>query len=446
VSIIIMPHYDAVIQGVFVDPLEGVFDSRVGISRGRLKIGVGHSVRYDTICSYPENVKIFPGFICSHSHLRQCDETLPEAEDYRTGTMAAAHGGVTTVFQMPNTTPVPINTKAAYVNNMRLAEQLGVVDVKVIGGLCKEMATDKKRLQQLSDVAIALKTSTCETTGGIYLEQRYMEKIFQNIAELGIEIPGIAHCENQAMNDARMKMLKDQEYASKHCDERPPESEAIEIKYVLGLASELDLNIHIAHVSTENGMKYLIEAMDERPDKVSGEVTLHHALLNRDDMERLGPYGKMNPPLRPEKDRAAVEHELLYGNSNVWLVTDHAPHTREAKEGSKPPSGVPGLDHYGAAVSRFIKENPDVDLRRIAEITSHKAAQRFGLDDVGRIANDFVANLVAINPDNDERISKLYTKCGWAPYPVGSEDAWPETYEVWVNGKIMSVNGELIGV
>lgn len=442
-----MHNYDTVINGIFVDPLKGEFDSRIGINRGLMTVGIGHDYISGNVNEFSDEFRIFPGFICSHSHLRQCTAAVPDAEGYYSGTKAAAHGGVTTVFQMPNTSPLPINSYDVYLGNEALAGMLGIVDVNIIGGLCKEMAEDKNRLSNLAKFAAALKTSTCETTGGIYLEQRYIEAIFGHIADYSIDIPVITHCENQAMNDARAAELGDNDYASRHCDARPPESEAIDVKYILDLAEEFDLNIHIAHVSTERGMNYLLDAMSRRPNKVSGEVTLHHTILNRDEMDKQGPYAKMNPPLRPESDRKYVEHELLFGNSNIGLVTDHAPHTRESKEGLSPPSGVTGLDHYGAGVGRFMKKWPCIDMKRIAEITSYNAAQRFGLRGVARIEDNFRANLVAINPDNEHRISKLYTKCGWAPYPVGeNNEDWPEVHNVWLDGELINDNGTLIGV
>ncbi|MBM3304279.1 MAG: hypothetical protein FJY76_04210 [Candidatus Aenigmarchaeota archaeon] len=247
------------------------------------------------------------------------------------------------------------------------------------------------------------------------------------------------------MIDGATARLAGKSYTRKHCDERPREAEIYDVQRFLEAAERYDLDAHLAHLTTKESIGLAGEHARKRPGRVSAEVALHHTMFCDRDMERRGAALKMNPPLRPAADRDYVRGELLRGDMELMLVTDHAAHTRASKESPNPPSGITGSDHLGAAVSQFLATK-ELEPVRAAAITSFNAALRFGFsegdDKRARIAEGFLGDLVELDPEN-EGISRIYTKCGHTPYALG-EDAWPETRRVWLGGKLVADNGVLL--
>jgi dihydroorotase len=433
------------IEGVFADP-EKVFEDRIGIGRDRLIYrGVGivpHAEAYRGC----KTSRFFSGFIDMHTHLRQCDQLIPESEDYVSGQDAALHGGVTSIGVMGNTV-IPINTEYLVKFNYEMAERMGRCRVKIIPALTVDMIENRKNLRSLLGMpeVDVVKFYTCETTGGVYIPEDKTAAMFRAIAEEsgGKKPVVIVHCENQRMNDRAAHDLRSQWYPSKHCDDRPPESEVFEIDRIAKEAADYDIDLHVAHVSTEAGLGVVREHMARRPGRVSAEVAQHHWNFDRGAMHTHGAYAKMNPPLRGRSDMEYLRRELLHGGMPLMAVTDHAPHTSKAKFGEKPPSGVTGLDHFGAAIAHALHDDPDINLTRVAWVTSYRAALRFNLMQRGRIAQGYFADIVEIDPENPMRVSKLHTKCGHTIYPMG-DGGWPEVRRVWVSGREVFRDGERV--
>jgi len=437
-----MPEYITVIEGVFVDPLDGVFDDRVGVSSGgRIYRSVGENAR-GKLYKASKTSLIFPGFINPHVHLRQNGRTRPSSDDYITGFMAAKHGGVTTMCAMGNTMPA-IDSRDALMENYAVMQELcgKGARIKLIPVLRKEMIEDRERLRGILETADIIKVFMCESTGGVYVPRQFFEPLLVAVKEecerIGTDVLIDLHCEDQEMNDEAAARLARQSYPSIHCDQRPGSSEIAAIGRALDIAMKYGLDANIAHVSTAGGFDVVREHMRRRPGKVSFEVTPHHAHYDRSEMERQGAYVKMNPPLREAEDRERAKKELLSGEA--IFASDHAGHTKEAKEGPKPPSGTTSLDHHGAFVSHLLSEGADPVA--LARATSLNAAERFRFPDLGRIADDHIADLVELDSQNPVRISRLYTKCGHTPYPLG-DDAWPEVRRVWLGGELLFRDGE----
>lgn len=418
--------FDLVIkEAKIVDPLDGVSEEEIGIKNGRIDdIGAGLSGIKEIIIP---DCFVFPGFVDTHVHYRFPGAT--HKEDFRTGTRASAHGGCTTLFPMPNTDPAGV-TAEMIVQNIGFAKKYGIIDVFFYGGINPERLDE---IEKMAPHVIGYKLFLSETTGIKAIDIGSLEHVFERIGNTGKITT--SHCEDDDIN-ATAAAAHDKFNPLYHCLSRPPESEIVSIGLALALGESSRVPIHIAHVSTGYGLA-LIGGRRERGVDVTCEATPHHLLYNMEEMRRLGAYGKMNPPLRPEEDRLllwrGIDDETV-----TYIATDHAPHTREEKETSQP-SGVTGADDYAHFASMLIeKYGPE----RTAELTSYNAVQRFGLQGIGRILPGYKANLVVMEMKPQRGGENLQTKCGWSPYE-GMEFPGGAIYTIF-DGRIIMERQQLL--
>jgi dihydroorotase len=157
------------------------------------------------------------------------------------------------------------------------------------------------------------------------------------------------------------------------------------------------------------------------------EVTPHHLLLSRDDLDELGTFGRMNPPLRDEARREALWERLVDGTVDM-VATDHAPHTRLEKDTGvwDAPSGVPGVETALPLLLNAAREG-DIGYERVRDVTAANPAERFGLDRKGRIAAGHDADLVLVDPEETRPIHgpDLHSRCGWSSFET-FEGVFPE--------------------
>ncbi len=396
--------YDLVLEGKAVTQ-NGTDDLQIGIADGKIgaikKQGLKGAARLDC-----RGCVIFPGFIDAHAHLRE--PGWEEKEDFRTGTMAAAHGGVTTVFDMPNNR-VPATTPEAMHRKIGLSSK-AVVDIKFIGGVAED---DLDEIPKLRSLVVAYKVYLAETTGNLLLRKEAFPKALRAIGEAGR--PACVHCEDQGIIDARRRALGSETGADFHADLRPPEAEVESVEMVLATLRGADkgTRLNVCHASTAGTLRLVRKAKLEGL-AAACEVTLHHLYLSRRDMLK-NPMLRTNPPLRSPADRLTML-EGLAGGTVDFLVTDHAPHTRQEKiEGGS--SGVPGLDNYGNIVAWLLKDR-GFSPSRIASVTSSNQARFFGLTDRGTIAAGLKADLSVLDFSTPEKVTadSVISKCGWSPY------------------------------
>lgn len=396
------------ITGNIVDPIEGVFEGSIAIEGERIlrvtdKRTIPEGAKEELI--FPETCYIFPGFIDPHVHLRE--PGWEHKEDFYTGGLAALHGGVTTVADMPNL-PVPITDASRTKAKIELAKK-SLIDVLHMGGVGRDLSN----IRELAQFVPAFKIYTAESTGELALESwQQIEEAVKLISATG---KGISfHCENQEINDEAKERLESEDYAWKHCDERPRESEITAVEHVISFCRKHGALANIAHMSTAESVRVVKESKDSMD--IVCEAAPHHLFFTKKDMKSLGNLLKVNCPLRDEKDRLALLNGLKTGTVDM-LATDHAPHTLKEKSSPKPPSGMPGLDTYGNFVLWLMHEH-NFALKRVAEITSYNAARFLGLEDRGRIKENFLANITVLDTAGITTIRNedMKTKCGWTPF------------------------------
>jgi len=351
--------------------------------------------------------RLLPGMIDVHVHFRQPGDDRKET--WATGSRAAAAGGVTTVVDQPNTTP-PTVTGAAYDGKAELAGA-ALVDYGLNGGVTPDWAPGElfeRPLFALGEVFLA------DSTGEMGIDaDLFAEAVRRAAAEA---VPVTVHAEDATRFADAARERDDPEAWS---DYRTAEAEVAAVERAADVAVGTDAQVHVAHTSTPRGVDVAREA------GLTTEATPHHLLLSRADYDRLGPFGRMNPPLRSEERRRRLFERFADGRVTM-VATDHAPHTRAEKDAGiwDAPSGVPGV---GTALPLLLGAARDgaVDHERVLEATATAPAETFGLPRKGRIREGYDADLVLFAADSEPvTADRLHSKCGWTPFE-GFEGVFP---------------------
>ena len=394
--------HDLVLEGRVVVPA-GPWDAEVGVTDGIIE-EIGHGLKGSRRIR-AEGCLIFPGFIDIHVHLRE--PGWERKEDFRTGTMAAIHGGVTTLADMPNN-PTPATTVEALALKARLAEAKALVGVVFYGGVA---ADDPERLVKLSGRVSAYKLYMSETTGAEAFPAGGLPRVFRLVARTGK--PLSIHCEDQAIIDEASRAV-DMSGPDAYCDLRSPRSEAEAVAGVVrGLRGEKGLTANVCHASLGETLS-LVEGARREGLRLSCEATLHHAYFSRKAMLD-NPLLRTNPPLRGEEDREALVHGVR-DEKVSFLVTDHAPHLLEEKEESGL-AGVPGLDDY-SHVATWLMKSEGVHPTTIAKVASANPARYLRLGDRGEVAPGKRADFTVIDLHASETVKNddVRSRAGWSPY------------------------------
>lgn len=395
--------HDLVLEGKVVTP-EGLQEEEVGVRDG-LIAEVGHGLRGSKRIATGRSL-IFPGFVDMHVHLRE--PGWEHKEDFRTGTLAAAHGGVTTVVDMPNN-PVPVVSAAALGQKMRLAREKALVDVMFYGGV---EPADPGRVGEMAGDVVGYKLYLSDTTGTRAFPEPQLGRAFEAIAATGK--PASLHCESQTVIERRRQELGGGERADLYADLRPPEAEAESVRAVLAaLKDHKGVRANVCHASTGETLRLLRQAKGAGA-RVHCEATLHHLYFSRRAMleSRLL---RTNPPLRSEEDRQAILRGIR-DREVSFLVTDHAPHLEDEKV-QRGLAGVPGLDDYGHMVSWLIRQQ-GLEPALVAEVASSNPAKYLRLEDRGEVAVGRRADFAVLDVHSPSRVSNddVKSKCGWSPY------------------------------
>ncbi|MFW6046057.1 MAG: dihydroorotase [Natronomonas sp.] len=352
---------------------------------------------------------LLPGMIDVHVHFREPGAS--HKETWGTGSRSAAAGGVTTVVDQPNTDP-PTTDRFGFEMKERFANSSSV-DFGINGGVTGDWDPDslfEKPLFALGEVFLA------DSTGEMGIDTALFETALEYARKKSV--PVTVHAEDETLFD---ESVTDRTDADAWSDYRTAVAEYEAIERACRVAHEMDTRIHIAHTSTPEGV-------DVATDRgMTCEATPHHLFLSREDLESLGTYGRMNPPLRSETRRRRLFDRLVDGTIDI-VATDHAPHTREEKEASiwDAPSGVPGVETALPLLLEAAQSGP-LDYERIREVTSTNPAEIFDLPAKGKIEPGRDADLVLFDTENTTTIrgENLHSKCEWTPFD-GRVGIFPE--------------------
>ena len=425
--------FDVLVRGGTVVNHDGTGVRDIGISGGRIvAIGQLGAAKATEVIDV-KGLHVLPGVIDTQVHFRE--PGLTHKEDLETGSRAAVLGGVTAVFEMPNTKPLTTSaeTLAAKVS---AARHRMFCDFAFYVGGTRENISDIPALERLEGAA-GIKVFMGSSTGDLLVDDHAsLAKIIARISRRAA-----FHAEDEARLISRMGERIPGDPRS-HPVWRDPEAALIATRQLVGLAGKHRRRVHVLHISTAEEMDYLAG----HRDWASVEVTPHHLTLEAPECyERLGTYAQMNPPVRDGRHKAAIWAGLNSGVVDV-LGSDHAPHAREEKDHPYPGShsGMTGvqtlvpimLDHVNAG---------RLSLERFVDLTSAGPQRLFGLISKGRIAVGYDADLTIVDLARAETIRNdwIASKCGWTPYDGVKVKGWPIT--TFVRGQTVMRDGSIVG-
>lgn len=361
---------------------------------------------------------VLPGAIDIHFHCRA--PAYPQRGDFATETRAAAAGGVTTIFEMPISKPC-CATGDIFRNRRALAEKDAYVNFGLYGapGLLK-----REEVQDMvNEGAIAFKIfMTAAPAGrndefeGLCLpDSDNLYKALQLVAETGLVC--VVHAEDNRLLEMHTAELiaAGRNDIQAHGESRPPHVEALAISTLLSLSETIPYNLHIAHLTSKAALETL-RRYKATGSTATAETCPHYIFFTEADMERVGPYAKINPPLRKQEDQDALWEGLRDG-SLIAVTTDHSPFTVEEKERARTdiwrtPPGAPGVEELLLGViDAAIKGR--LPLERAVQLISTNGAKRFGIyPDKGVIATGSDADIVIYDPNQTTTIHQdmLFSK------------------------------------
>lgn len=407
--------FDLILKGGTVVNHDGRIERDLGVKDGAIA-AIGDLSRASAAREIDcRGLHILPGVIDTQVHFRE--PGLDHKEDLETGSRAAVMGGVTAVFEMPNTDPQTVSPEAL-AEKVRLGHHRMHCDFAFWVGGTHENAARVAELERLPGAA-GIKVFMGSSTGSLLVED---DEGIANILRRTRRRAAF-HSEDEGMLRDR-KHLRVEGDPRSHPVWRSAEVALTCTQRLVRIARQTGARIHVLHVSTAEEMALL----KDYKDLVSVEVTPHHlTLVAPDAYERLGTYAQMNPPVRDEAHRAALWHGLDEGIADI-LGSDHAPHTREEKDRVYPntPSGMTGvqtlvpimLDHVNAS---------RLTLERFVDLTSAGPKRLFGIARKGRIAVGYDADFTVIDLKRRETITHdwIASKSAWTPYDGVTVTGWP---------------------
>jgi dihydroorotase len=425
--------FDLILKGGTVVNHDGRGERDIGIRGGRIAAlgDLSSAAAAETVDA--KGLHILPGVIDTQVHFRE--PGLEHKENLETGSRAAVMGGVTAVFEMPNTKPLTISAEALADKVARARHRMHCDFAFYVGGT-RENIGDIPALERLEGSA-GIKVFMGSSTGDLLVDDEpALDRIVARISRRAA-----FHAEDEARLKARAGLRRPGDPSS-HPVWRDEEAALLATERLVRLAERHGKRVHVLHVSTAEEMAFL----SAHKDWASVEATPHHLTLAAPECyERLGTYAQMNPPVREERHRAALWAALAEGVVDV-LGSDHAPHARAEKDHAYPDShsGMTGvqtlvpvmLDHVNAG---------RLSLERLVDLTSHGPQRLFGIRGKGRIAVGYDADLTVVDLKRRETITNgwIESRCGWTPYDGVSVQGWP--VGTFVRGRRVMWEGEIPG-
>lgn len=375
---------------------------------------------------------LIPGVIDAHVHFRA--PGYEKKEDWRTGSMAALAGGVTTVFDMPNTKPKTV-TKEALQNKRDLARANSLVNYGLFFGAMLDNIEEIKKVEGV----VGLKVYMAETTGHMIMEKdARIDELLEDLLK-NHKYTVAVHAEDEEMI---------QRHAENYSDEHKPEvhslirNDAIAFsaaRRAVHIAKKCGGKLHLCHVSTKKEMQLL----SKYPD-VTCEATPHHLFLTVKEYLNQENFVKVNPPLRPEKDREYLWDGIQRNLIDI-IASDHAPHLREEKERDywDAPSGVPGVETMLPLMLNAVNEGM-LSLKDVVVMMCENPTKIYPVHNKGYIREGYDADLTVLDMDLEKTVKNenLYTKCGWSPFNGRKLKGWPVM--TFVRGRLGMKDGKVI--
>ncbi|MEK9954188.1 MAG: dihydroorotase [Pelagibacteraceae bacterium] len=375
---------------------------------------------------------VLPGIIDTQVHFREPGST--DREDLESGSRAAVLGGVTSVFEMPNTNP-PTSNLIEFNKKLDLAKNRMHCNYAFYFGATPENVDQLAKLKGLEGCC-GVKLFAGSSTGKLLVDkEKDIEKVISNSDRI-VSI----HSEDEEILNLRKKFIKEGDVHS-HPEWRNAECAMSSTRRVVKIAERYNKQIHVLHVTTKEEVDFL--AMHKK--NVTFEITPQHLTLYAPDCyDKLGSFAQMNPPIRKKEhyDRlwVAVKNSVV-----DVLGSDHAPHSKEDKNKKYPasPSGMPGVQTILPIMLDHIN-NEKLSLDQLVKLMCENPCKIFGIKKKGYLKEGYDADLTIVDMNKNVTIKNemIASKCGWTPFDNYKVKGFPVA--TIINGAIVMKDGKVV--
>lgn len=414
---------EKVVEGkVFIN---GVFqDCCIGIDEGKI-VKIKKILKADKHIKYKSKI-ILPAGVDIHVHFREPGMT--HKEDWFSGSLAAAFGGVSCVFDMPNTNPQTTSIQTAS-DKIDIAIKKSVADFGVYAGVNNKNLSD---IEKLSNFCNGFKIYLGSSTNSLLFDTKNLDTLFKNIKKTNL--PVLFHAEDEkCLNKYKQK----EENLIDHLKNRPSFCEFSAVKNVID-SNNNDVKTHFCHISTKEAINLI---KDTKQNNITCGVTPHHCLLDIGEKNISNSFFKVNPPVRTTDVKDFLFENIVNGTIDV-LESDHAPHTVEEKEKgfNESPAGIPGVETM-YPLFLYLAKKEKISWKCLVSLLCENPSKIVNISK-GFISEGYDADFIVIDL-HDECILKsdmLHSRCGWSPFE-GFKGVFPS--DVIIRGQRVIKDQEL---
>ena len=407
--------------------------TNIGIQNGKISI-IGDLINEQSNASIDaSNLLVLPGCMDTQVHFREPGST--NAEDLHTGSKAAIAGGITSVFEMPNTNPPTANMKE-FNNKLNLAKNRMYSNYAFYFGATPDNSPDLANLKGL-DGCCGVKLFAGSSTGNLLVDKEEdIEKVFQNTSKIVA-----VHSEDEEIINLRKKLIEKGNVHT-HPIWRNEECAMSSTRRIVRIAKRMNKKAHILHVTTKEEVDFL----SQNKGNITFEITPQHLTIYAPDCyDKLGTFAQMNPPLRDKSHYDRLWYAIR-NNYNDTIGSDHAPHLKENKLKDYPqsPSGMPGVQTLLPVMLNHVNDKK-LTLDQLIKLLCENPVSVFGIKNKGFIKKDYDADFTIIDMNRTIEIKNenIHSKCGWSPFD-GYKFKGSPVYTV-INGDIKMKEDEILG-
>ncbi len=404
----------------------------IGVKNGKItNIGNLESEKSDNLID-ASNKLVLPGLIDTQVHFREPGSV--DAEDLHTGSRAAIVGGITAVFEMPNTNP-PTTSFEEFQKKIDIGKRMYCNHAFYFGATAENYEILEK-LKELKGCC-GIKLFAGSSTGNLLVDKEDdIEKVFKHASKVVA-----VHSEDEEILKVRKKLIEKGNVNS-HPIWRNEEVAISSTRKIVKIAKRLNKKAHILHVTTKEEVDFL----SQNKGNITFEITPQHLTFYAPDCyDRLGSYAQMNPPIRDKSHYDRLWYAIR-NNYNDTIGSDHAPHLKTNKEKSYPdsPSGMPGVQTILPVMFNHMN-NGKIKLNQIINFLCENPVKIFGIKNKGYIKKDYDADftIVDLNKEIEIKNKNIESKCGWSPFN-GFKFKGTPVYTI-INGEIKMQDSKIIG-
>lgn len=425
--------FDSIIKGGTCMTPSGAVQADIAIKDDKIcAIGEFNSTQADHIID-ATGLHVLPGVIDSQVHFREPGNE--HKEDLEHGTRGAVLGGVTTIFEMPNTSPPTTNREALEDKISRMHNRAWCDFAFFVGGT-PEANVDWHTLECLPGCC-GIKIFMGSSTGNLLVSQDDAIEAILSQSQRRVAV----HCEDEARLIEQKHIAQEGQHPRFHPIWRDEETALRATTRLLNIARKTGKKVHTLHITTKQEM----ELLAHYKDVATVEVLPQHLTLDDSAYESLGSYAQMNPPIRAKHHQDALWQAINNGLVDT-LGSDHAPHTHEEKQRTYPesPSGMPGVQTLVPIMLDHVN-NGKLTLERFVDLVCHGPQRIYNIVQKGRIAVGYDADFTIVDMNKEQTITheQMACKSGWTPFHGRKVKGWP-THTI-IRGSVIMQHGELIG-